>query len=75
MVRFQYCQVMYSTTLSSVVANDGEQDSWYFEIGRTFVEVFNRLGDTGWEMCGSSISKCETDIYYFKRRIVQETGE
>ncbi len=36
--------------------------------GKYFLEVFNQLGELGWEMCGSQRDE-GTDIIYFKRPV------
>ncbi len=63
---FDYGMVMDRALTGMLRATTG-RDKVIIE-GKYFLEIFNQLGELGWEMCGSQRDE-ETDILYFKKPI------
>lgn len=60
MAKWEYCQVGLVTKEGVWAVKNNE----ILVRGNTYLEIFNKLGSEGWEMCGNV-----ENIFYFKRQV------
>lgn len=63
-VKWEYCQANHNGK-AAVVFQSGNGP--IIDRDKSFIDLFNRLGDQGWEMCGINTSENDVTFYYFKR--------